>query len=103
MLFRSVSLMKTMAQLGAISPIVLTGMGMIGGCMWPLEIITSKPLLFLANLTPHKWALDAIKGAVIYGRVDNGTLLSVLVLVIMGVSYLILGERVLYFKSLKEN
>lgn len=98
-----VSLMKTMAQLGAISPIVLTGMGMIGGCMWPLEIITSKPLLFLANLTPHKWALDAIKGAVIYGRVDNGTLLSVLVLVIMGVSYLILGERVLYFKSLKEN
>lgn len=98
-----VSLMKTMAQLGAVSPIVLTGMGMIGGCMWPLEIITSKPLLFLANLTPHKWALDAIKGAVIYGRVDQSTILSVVILLAMGIGYLVLGERVMYFKSLKEN
>lgn len=98
-----VSLMKTMAQLGAVSPIVLTGMGMIGGCMWPLEIITSKPLLFLANLTPHKWALDAIKGAVIYGRVDQTTLISVVILLAMGIGYLVLGERVMYFKSLKEN
>lgn len=98
-----VSLMKTMAQLGAVSPIVLTGMGMIGGCMWPLEIITSKPLLFLANLTPHKWALDAIKGAVIYGRVDQSTILSVVILLAMGIGYLVLGERVMCFKSLKEN
>ena len=98
-----VSLMKTMAQLGAVSPIVLTGMGMIGGCMWPLEIITSKPLLFLANLTPHKWALDAIKGAVIYGRVDQTTVISVVILLAMGIGYLVLGERVMYFKSLKEN
>lgn len=98
-----VSLMKTMAQLGAVSPIVLTGMGMLGGCMWPLEIITSKPLLFLANLTPHKWAMSAIKGAVIYGEVDNGTVVSVIVLLGMGILYLVLGERVLYFKSLKDN
>jgi len=98
-----VSLMKTMAQLGAVSPIVLTGMGMLGGCMWPLEIITSKPLLLLANLTPHKWAMSAIKGAVIYGEVDNGTVVSVIVLLGMGILYLVLGERVLYFKSLKDN
>lgn len=98
-----VSMMKTMAQLGAVSPIVLTGMGMLGGCMWPLEIITSKPLLMLANMTPHKWALSAIEGVVIYGKVDSNTLVSVVVLLVMGIGYLILGERVLYFKSLKDN
>lgn len=98
-----VSLVKTMAQLGSLSPIILTGMGMLGGCMWPLEIITSKTLLMLANITPHKWALSAIEGAVIYGRIDQNTWLSVGVLAIMGIGYLILGERMLYFKSLKQN
>ena len=98
-----VSMMKTMSQLGAVSPIVLTGMGMLGGCMWPLEIITSKVLLVLANFTPHKWALSAIEGVVIYGKIDNGTLVSVAVLLLMGIGYLVMGERVLYFKSLKDN
>ncbi|MDH8677903.1 ABC transporter permease [Fusibacter bizertensis] len=98
-----VSLMKTMAQLSAVSPIVLTGMGMLGGCMWPLEIITSKPLLMLANITPHKWAISAIEGVVIHGKVDSSTLISVVVLLSMGIGYLILGERVLYLKSLKDN
>lgn len=98
-----VSLVKTMAQLGSLSPIILTGMGMLGGCMWPLEIITSKPLLMLANITPHKWAISAIEGAVIYGRIDQNTWLSVGVLASMGIAYLILGERMMYFKSLKQN
>ena len=98
-----VSLVKTMAQLGSLSPIILTGMGMLGGCMWPLEIITSKPLLMLANITPHKWAISAIEGAVIYGRIDQNTWLSVGVLAFMGIAYLILGERMMYFKSLKQN
>lgn len=98
-----VSLMKTTAQLSSFSPIVLTGMGMIGGCMWPLEIITSKPLLFLANLTPHKWAFGAIKGAVVYGRVDQTTITAVCVLLGMGILYLVLGERVMYLKAKREN
>jgi len=98
-----VSLMKTMAQLGAVSPIVLTGMGMLGGCMWPLEIITSKALLTIANFTPHKWAISAIEGIVVTGKIDQATITSVSVLLIMGIAYLIMGERVLYFKSLKDN
>lgn len=98
-----VSLVKTMAQLGSLSPIILTGMGMLGGCMWPLEIITSKPLLMLANITPHKWALSAIEGAMFYGRIDQTTWTAVGVLAFMAIAYLILGERMMYFKSLKQN
>jgi ABC-2 type transport system permease protein len=95
-----VSIVRTMAQLGAVSPIILTGMGMLGGCMWPLEIISSKLLLTLANFTPHKWALEAIE-ALASG--NTFSYLPIFVLLGMGMIYLILGERVMYFKSLKDN
>lgn len=98
-----VSLMKTPGQLGAISPIVLTGMGMLGGCMWPLEIIQSKPLLLLADLTPHKWALGAIEQAVLTGTVDSDIALAMTVLAGMGIVYLVLGERIMYVKSFKQH
>ena len=45
---------KTEAQLGAITPVVLTSTSMLGGTMWPLEIVNNKVLLFLAELTPQK-------------------------------------------------
>jgi len=95
-----VSIVKTMAQLGAVSPIILTGMGMLGGCMWPLEIISSKVLLALANFTPHKWALEAIE-ALASG--NTFSYLPIIVLLGMGLIYLILGERMMYFKSFKDN
>ena len=50
------NMVTTMQQLGAFSPVLLVSTSMIGGCMWPLEIITSKVLLFLADLTPQRWA-----------------------------------------------
>lgn len=98
-----VSLVRTPGQLGAVSPIVLTGMGMLGGCMWPLEIITSKALLFLANFTPHKWAIAAMKEVIVYGVPSQTTYTSIAVLVAMGVLFLVMGERVMYFKSLRSN
>lgn len=98
-----VSLVKTSGQLGAVSPIVLTGMGMLGGCMWPLEIITSKALLFLADLTPHRWAMSAMKEAVLYGQINNKITTAMGILTMMGIVYLLLGERLMYMKSLKEN
>jgi ABC-2 type transport system permease protein len=98
-----VSIVRTTGQLGAVSPIILTGMGMLGGCMWPLEIISSKALLFLANFTPHKWAIAAIKEVVVYGAPSQTTLTAIMVLVSMGILFLGLGERVMYYKSLRNN
>lgn len=98
-----VSLVRTPGQLGAVSPIILTGMGMLGGCMWPLEIITSKPLLFLANFTPHKWAIAAIKEVIIYDLPSQTTATSVVVLIAMAILFLVMGERIMYFRSLKNN
>ncbi|MBF4693142.1 ABC transporter permease [Fusibacter ferrireducens] len=96
--FFIVSLVKNMSQLGAISPIILTGMGMLGGCMWPLEIISSKMLLTLANLTPHRWAIHGIETLMITGRASEQTVIAVGILFLMGCVYMVLAERMLAYK-----
>ncbi len=97
--FFIVSLVKNMSQLGAISPVILTGMGMLGGCMWPLEIIQSKFLLFLSVLTPHSWAINGIESLLITGQMSRTTSNSILVLFLMGAFYMILAERILALKK----
>ena len=39
------SIVKSYDQLGALSPIILVSTAMLGGCMWPIELITNKGLL----------------------------------------------------------
>jgi ABC-2 type transport system permease protein len=34
------------------------GLGMLGGTMWPLEIVPA-PMQVIGHLTPHAWAMDA--------------------------------------------
>jgi len=94
-----VSLVKNIAQLGVVSPIILTGMGMIGGCMWPLEIVNSKMLLTLSKFTPHRWAIAAMEQTVSTGNLNDGTMRALMVLLIMGTIFLAVGQGVLYFKS----
>lgn len=68
------NLVSTPSQLGAFSPVIIVATSMIGGCMWPLEIISSKVLLFMADLTPQRWAYSGLKTII----VNNGTLTDVL-------------------------
>lgn len=96
--FFIVSLVKNMSQLGAISPVILTGMGMLGGCMWPLEIINSKILLTLASLTPHRWAISGIESLMITGHASKQTIIALGILLLMGCIYMILAERMLAYK-----
>lgn len=83
--------LKTMGQLSAITPIVITGSAMIGGCFWPLEIVNSKVLLLLSNITPQKWAMAAIKEIVVYGYGLEKVIPGVLVLLLMGIIYITIG------------
>lgn len=93
-----VSLVDTQAQLGAFSPIILTGMAMLGGSMWPLEMISSKVLLSLASFTPHKWAIQGIRQIVLTGTMDAQITQSLLILIFMGIFYLILGSGILRYR-----
>ena len=52
------TLFKTPEQAGAIGSTIGIGFAMLGGCMWPLEIVPPA-VRALGHLTPHAWAVDA--------------------------------------------
>lgn len=86
---------KTQGQLGSLAPIVLTSTSMLGGCMWPLEIVNNKALLFLAELTPQKWAIQGIEGIASKGMGFSSAVLPTAVLIAMGLIYFTIGVRCL--------
>ncbi|WP_326911189.1 ABC transporter permease [Sedimentibacter sp. MB31-C6] len=92
---------KTQAQLGSIAPIVLTSTAMIGGCMWPLEIVNNKVLLFLAELTPQKWAIQGIENIASKGMGFEAAILPTIVLLIMGAIYFTIGVKSLSISNSK--
>jgi ABC-2 type transport system permease protein len=52
------TLFRTSDQASAIGPALGMGLGMLGGCMWPLEIV-GPTMRTIGHLTPHAWAVDA--------------------------------------------
>ncbi|WIY00389.1 ABC transporter permease [Amycolatopsis mongoliensis] len=49
---------RTPEQASALGPTIGVAFGMLGGCMWPLEIVPDA-VRSLGHLTPHAWAVDA--------------------------------------------
>jgi linearmycin/streptolysin S transport system permease protein len=73
------TLFRTPEQASAIGPTLGMGLGMLGGCMWPLAIVT--PLMrTVGHLTPQSWAVDAWTILISRGGhlTDLGTQLGVL-------------------------
>ncbi|TCT13102.1 ABC-type multidrug transport system permease subunit [Natranaerovirga pectinivora] len=87
------SMVKNIQQLSALTPIVLTSTAMIGGCMWPLEMIDNNILLFLASLTPQKWAVTTISRMAIYNYAPNIIIMPIIILLVMGGVLLVLGTN----------
>jgi ABC-2 type transport system permease protein len=52
------TLFRTPEQASAIGPAMGIGLGMLGGCMWPLSIV-SGTMRQVGHLTPQAWAVDA--------------------------------------------
>jgi ABC-2 type transport system permease protein len=86
-------LVNTYEQLGTISPIILVASGMLGGIMWPLEIVQSKILLFLSNFMPHKWAMASIQNTIIKGFNLKEFFLPILILISLGLVFLMIGLK----------
>lgn len=49
---------KTPEQASAIGPAVGIGLGMVGGCMWPLAIV-APTMRTIGHLSPQAWAVDS--------------------------------------------
>ncbi len=85
------SLLKTRAQAGAVTAVVINATSMLGGCMWPLAVVQSKVILGAAQFMPQKWAIEALEGLTMYGREPSEFLLQACVLLMMAVILTALG------------
>ena len=52
------TIFRTPEQAGSIGAPMGIAAGMLGGCMWPLEIVP-KPMQTFGHIFPHAWAMDA--------------------------------------------
>lgn len=62
------SLLSRPPQLKAVIPIMATGMAMIGGAFWPIELVNNGMLLAISKVLPITYGLDALKGVALYNR-----------------------------------
>ncbi len=90
-------IVKNHAQLSALTPIVLTSTAMLGGTMWPLEIVNSDIILGLANITPQKWAIQGVKALAVYNEGFEGIVTPAIVLLGMGLVFFGLGVKLVKY------
>ncbi|WP_449240529.1 ABC transporter permease [Desulfoscipio gibsoniae] len=84
-------LVKTTAQLAALTPILVVSTSMLGGCFWPLDVVTSDVLLTLARFVPQSWAIIALNDLVVRDAALSAALPSVGVLLLMGAVFCGMG------------
>lgn len=89
------SLVKNMQQFNVVLPLVSVSMAMVGGAYWPLEMVTSKPLLFLSNFTPIFYGMDALKGATVYGLDWNALMYPISMMFLIGVVVMGIGIKLM--------
>lgn len=84
---------KTQQQLGAILPTIIVSTSMIGGTMWPREVMNNAILLNISNLLPQRWAMKGLLEVIMY----NGEVKDV----VLPILYLLIITAVLMLASLK--
>lgn len=89
------SIVRTSAQLQTITPVITVCTAMLGGTFWPLDIVQSKLLLFLAKLTPQYWAITSIEGIINQGYGLKDVSFSFIILFLMAALYFSLGLKFL--------
>ncbi len=79
---------KTSQQLQVIAPVILVSMGMLGGCYWPLEIVSSKVMLAASRAVPTGWAMKALKDMIVYNQGFEVVYLPAAVMLLMGLVFM---------------
>ena len=89
------SLVKNIQQYNVIIPLVSVSMAMIGGAYWPLEIVTSDVMIVLSKFMPITYAMEALKGATIYGQDWPTLMYPVLLMILIGIVLMGLGIKLI--------
>lgn len=61
------SVARNPEQTMAVGIPVAIALGMLGGCMWPLDVVPA-PLRAIGHLTPQAWAMDGFVGLIYDGK-----------------------------------
>jgi linearmycin/streptolysin S transport system permease protein len=81
---------RTPEQAIAFGPAIGIALGMLGGCMWPLEGVGAT-MRVIGHLVPHGWAMDAFIGLVFAHHGVGGIAGQLGVLTLYGVALLTLA------------
>ncbi|QFF97847.1 ABC transporter permease [Psychrobacillus glaciei] len=73
-------------------------LAMLGGAYWPLEIVTSKVMLFLAKITPVNYGMQLLNGATVNGYsyselLEPMSILLLMAVIMMGIGINIIEKR----------
>ncbi|WP_141433167.1 ABC transporter permease [Bacillus sp. 03113] len=88
-------IVKTTSQFNAIIPLISVSFAMLGGAYWPIEIVTSKPLLWISKFVPITYGMELLKGAVITNSSMLELLYPIAILLLMGVILMGIGIRLI--------
>ena len=91
------ALVRTRDQLGGLSPLISTGLAMLGGCLWPIEVV-APVMQTVAKLTPTGWAVIGLTDIVARNQGIEAAVLPTAVLLAFAVVSLIIGVRFLKFE-----
>jgi ABC-2 type transport system permease protein len=91
------ALVRTRDQMSGLSPLVSTALAMVGGCMWPLEIV-SPFMQTAAKLTPTGWAVMGLTDVVFRNQGVEAAMVPTLVLLGFAGVMLGIGVKMLKFE-----
>jgi len=89
-----VALVRTEKQAGIVSWVVVMVMGVLGGSMFPLEMIP-EPVLRFSRFTLNYWAIEGFLDLMVRGRGAASALPATALLAGLGVVLLIIGQQLM--------
>jgi len=91
------ALVRTRDQMSGLSPIFATGLAMLGGCLWPIEVV-GPFMQMVAKLTPTGWAVMGLTDVVARNQGIEAAVVPTIVLLGFAAVTLGLGVRFLKFE-----
>lgn len=86
------SMAKSMQQIGALTSVALTAFGMLGGCLWPLDLVSNPILIGLSKVIPHTYAVKAMtqlsQGGSIQSVVPQLGVLAAMAVVFLAIGFI---------------
>jgi len=86
-----ISVVKNISQAGVITSLLAVAFAMLGGALWPLEIVESKLVIGLRWLSPVYYGMETLKRVTIYGETLGNVFTYLLVMILLTVVLLVVG------------